>query len=230
MHQRHKPNVGQAQDALSSAKALLELLKDLLYDEKDWLLEGTAFINDREKAKRYFVKSNAVKPNPDAYYYLGNIECEAQNFLTAIKHFEEALKYAKKPFIYYSLGRCYEYQGLYEDAIKQYNNSINLKCPLRDPYNNPYYRKLLILTEQNFDFIPNDIINLLNVIIKIFPQNTKFLILRAKYALKLDQKTIALDDLESAVNIDENLRKDIANNADFDILKDEEQFKRRYVK
>ena len=93
MHQRKKPEVSQAQDALSSAKALLELLKDSLYDENDWILEATAFINDREKAKKYLHKSeNDVKPNADAYYYLGNIDYEDKKFDTAREYYEKALE------------------------------------------------------------------------------------------------------------------------------------------
>ncbi|MGH9980140.1 MAG: tetratricopeptide repeat protein [Nitrososphaeraceae archaeon] len=226
MHQHHKPEPSQVQDALSSAKALLELLKDFLYDENDWLLEGTAFINDRKKAKSYFEKSNAVKPNADAYYYLGNIEYEDQQYDDARKYFQEALKIVEHAFFYYNIGNCDVAQQRHEDASKNYDFAINLNFELRDPYNNPYYQKYRVLTEQNLEYKPDDIITLLKALLNAFPHNTYLLILRAKYALKLDQKVLALDDLETAVNHNGNIRSDIAKDRDFDILKDEDRFKR----
>ena len=89
IHINEDINEEEAKNALLSAKELVELLKDFLYDEEDWILEATAFINDREKAKRYLKKSLSVKPHPDAYYYLGHIEFEAKNYDIAIKHYKD---------------------------------------------------------------------------------------------------------------------------------------------
>ena len=173
-----------------SAKELVELLKDFLYDEEDWILEAIAFINDREKAKRYLKKSISVKPHPDAYYYLGHIEFEAKNYDIAIKHYKDGLNLFNHSFFNFYMGKCYENQGLHKDAVEQYNKTIkaieqsdkaNRKFLLRHPHNNPYYQKYLIVTKQKLDFKPSDMINLFNGLLEVFPSNTEFLTLRAKY-------------------------------------------------
>ena len=186
IHKHKKPEKNEAQDALSSAKEFLELLKDFLYDENDWLLEGKAFIHNRTLAKEYFTKSVTKKPNPNAYYYLGNIDYEDLKYDTARHYYQEALKCAEHAFFYYNIGNCDVAQQRYEDAIKNYDFAINLNFELRYLYHNPYYQKYLVLTQQNLEYTPNDIINLLNVLLNAFPHNTSLLILRAKYALKLD--------------------------------------------
>lgn len=190
VHKRKKPDINETDKALSSAKELIEFLKEFLYDEKEWILEATAFINDRKKAKDYLEKSITVKPHPDAYYYLGNIECEAKNYRVAIQHYKKGLVLFKHPFFYFHMGKCYEDQGLYEEAVKQYDEAISeieqsdkakRKFLLRHPHNNPYYQKYLIITKQKLDFKPSDIINLFNGLLEVFPSNTEFLTLRAKY-------------------------------------------------
>ena len=148
---------------------------------------------------------------------------------------------------------------MFKEAIEQYDISINLNCEIRDLYNNPYYQKFLILNDLNFSDDIDEIIRLLNILLKTFPtdgkilhhllevydkkkdyknciitatqlvnffsSNTDHLILRAKYELKLEHKANALNDLERAVNINGNIRKDIANDGDFDSLREEERFK-----
>jgi tetratricopeptide (TPR) repeat protein len=181
VHNQVTPKRNETKEALSSANALLELLKNFLYDENDWILEATAFIKDKEKAKSYLRKSIAVKPNADAYYYLGNIDFIVQKYDTARKYYEKALKYFNHPVFYYNIGNCDKEQKLYKDAIKHYDIAISLNFELRHPYINPYYQKLLILLEQNVEHTPNDIIQLLNVLIEAFPHNTEFQTLRAKF-------------------------------------------------
>ena len=196
MHKSKKPEMSQAQEALSSAKEFLELLKPLLYDENDWILEGTAFINDRKKAKKYFEKSNTVKLNPEAYYYLGLIESEAKNLDPAINCFKEGLKLIKDPFFkphfYFHMGRCYEDQGSHSDAIKEYDESIRIinsqtelskrKFLIRHPYNNPYYRKYRILITQKLSYKPTDMVNLFNALLEIFPHHHELQKLRDDFS------------------------------------------------
>jgi tetratricopeptide (TPR) repeat protein len=202
VHNRKNPNINETQNALSSSKVLLELLKDFLYDENDWILEATAFINDKEKAKKYLNKSNAVKPNADAYYYLGNIDFEDQKYDTARNYYREALKCHEHPFFYYNIGNCDKAQQLYKEAIEQYDKAINatdqfveekcikkqvdrincLKFLIRDPYNNHYYQKYLIIREQKLDSKPEDMINLFNTLLEVFPHNSELQKLRDDYS------------------------------------------------
>lgn len=182
VHKRKTPETSEAQEALSSSKAFLELLKDFLYDESDWILEGKAYIHDRKIAKEYFKKSITKNPNPTAYYYLGNIEYDAQQYDDARKYFQEALNLAGHAFFYYNIGNCDVAQHLYPNAIKNYDHAISLKIELHDPYNNPYYQKYRVLTEQNLNHTAEDIITLFNVLLNGFPHHAYLLFLRAKYA------------------------------------------------
>lgn len=201
IHKRKKPNVNEAEEALSSAKELIELLKEFFYDENDWILEATAFINDKEKAKKYLNKSNAVKPNADAYYYLGNIDFEDQKYDPARDYYREGLKCHEHPFFYYNIGNCDKDQQLYKEAIEQYDKAIKateqfveenctkkqidrincLKFLIRDLYNNPYYQKYFVIREQKLDFNHDDMVNLFSVLLEVFPNNSEFRKLRDDY-------------------------------------------------
>lgn len=195
VHKRKMPEEKEAEDALASAKKLLEVLKDFLYEEVDWILEATAFINDREKAKCYLEKSLAKNPHPDAYYYLGHIECEDKNYGIAIQHYKEGLKLISDPFykphFYFFMGKCYEDQGLHNDAIKEYDESIRLidqfdrtklNSLIRHPHHNPYYRKYLIIKEQKLKHDSKSMVKLFNSLLERFYNHPEFLKLRDDFS------------------------------------------------
>lgn len=52
---------------------------------------------------------------------------------------------------------------------KQFNSIKCLKFLIRDHYNNLYYKKSVVIREQKLDFKPDDMINLFNVLLEVFP-------------------------------------------------------------
>ncbi|MGA9745323.1 MAG: tetratricopeptide repeat protein [Nitrososphaeraceae archaeon] len=175
IHHNKKASKIEAENALSAAKVFIEILKQHLYDENDWLNEGKAFSSDKERAIQYLKNSIGKKESSEAYFHLGNIYLQHRNYDLAIHYYEEALKLVESPDCYFNLGRAYEEQKIYNQAIINFDKSIELQFEVTHPTANPYYRKFIIMTREGLkDYDLDAIIDLLRVLYDIFPNYEEF--------------------------------------------------------
>lgn len=98
-----------------------------LYDKK----------GDYEKAVKDY--SDAIKINVDdreAYEKRGEVYIKLKNPKEAIRDLTKALEYEKSPKIFFNRAIAWEMLGEYENALKDYGESIDLNPEYNEAYNN----------------------------------------------------------------------------------------------
>ena len=99
-------------------------------DERSRFTLSMAYIklNRRDWARTELQKLVVIAPEKPLYlYWLARLDYDTQSYITAISRLQKVIEFDPKMMrAYDTLGLCYEYVGKPEDAIKSYNQAIEL--------------------------------------------------------------------------------------------------------
>jgi Flp pilus assembly protein TadD len=108
-------------------------------------------LNRRDWARRQLDKLAAAEPQDPLYlYWLARLDYDAQNYATAISRLQKVLELNPKMMrAYDSLGLCYDYLGQFDQAIKRYNQAIELNRVQAKPSAWPHLDLAITLVSVN---------------------------------------------------------------------------------
>jgi tetratricopeptide (TPR) repeat protein len=92
-------------------------------------------LNRRDWARPELEKLAAAQPqNPLFLYWLGRLDYDERNYNSAVARLQKVIALdPKMARAYDTLGLCFDYLGKFDEAVKSYNQAVDLNRPLPKP-------------------------------------------------------------------------------------------------